>query len=264
MADAASAPGPRVVTLGVSHKLYLDVAGSEQWATAVAALVAADEAVLSGAIRLFVLPSLPSLPVVSEALGMVPVALGAQDLHWHDRGAYTGGVSGRDLADVGCHYVEIGHAERSLVFGEGPDTVRHKCAAAVRNRLVPVLCVGEAEQMSTDDAITVVSAQCIDALSELADTTRTELVVAYEPMWAIGQPNPAPAEHVVAVCAALRRVVSADRRISDCSIIYGGSAQPGTLSLLGDGVDGLFLGRFAHDPAQFARIIDEARELLQS
>lgn len=264
MADAASAPSPRTVTLGVSHKLYLDVARSEQWAAAVAALVTDDADVRSGAIRLFVLPSLPSLAVVSDALGAAPVALGAQDLHWHDRGAYTGGISGRDLADVGCRYVEIGHAERSLVFGEGPDIVRHKCAAAVRNGLVPVLCVGEADQMPTDDAIDVVLAQCADALSELDDAARTELVVAYEPMWAIGQPNPAPAQHVVAVCAALRRAVRADRRITDGSVIYGGSAQPGTLSLLGDGVDGLFLGRFAHDPAQFARIIDEARELLQS
>lgn len=211
---------------------------------------------------MFVLPSVPALPAVRQALQGTGVAVGAQDLHWEDRGAFTGAISGADLAAISCAYVEVGHAERRSVFGEGEEVVRRKARAAVRNGLVPVLCVGEGEHLPPDAAIAVCRAQLADALREVPDDARTEIVVAYEPVWAIGQAEPAPPEHVSAVCAALRESVRVDPRLVSGSVIYGGSAQTGTLTRLGHSVDGLFLGRFAHDPVSLARMMDEAHALL--
>lgn len=244
--------------LGVSLKLYLDIADSRAWARGVADAVGRHPAVLDGRVRLFALPSLPSLPAVREELARTPVRVGAQDLHWEDRGAFTGGVSGTDLRDVGCAFVEVGHAERRSVFGETDEMVALKLAAAVRNGLTPVLCIGEEAEGPAAEAADVACAQLDAALGGLAPGAVGDVVVAYEPVWAIGRPRPAPVDHIAAVVAALRRALAGDERIAASWVIYGGSAQAGSLSDLGGGVDGLFLGRFAHDPAEFARIVDEA------
>lgn len=250
------------ITLGVSLKLYLDVASSAAWAGRVADIARTDADVASGAIRLIALPSLPALAAVTDALDGTSVSVGAQDLHWADRGAYTGAVSGADLAEVGCTFVEVGHAERMEHFGEDRDVVRKKLAAAVRNSLVPVLCIGEPTRGNIDDAV----AECIDqlayAMGGIDSEFRTDIVVAYEPVWAIGQPVPAPAEHTIAVCRALREWIAGDARVREGSVIYGGSAQEGTLQSLNGEVDGLFLGRFAHDTESLRRIIEEAKRVL--
>lgn len=248
--------------LGVSLKLYLDVARTREWARVVATIARGHAAVRSGAVRLFVLPSLPALPAVRDVLALTGVEVGAQDLHSVDRGPYTGAVSGTDLHDVGCRLVEVGHAERRHVFGETDEVVRDKLAAAFRNGLTPVLCVGEPVETTAEAAAAV----CIDQLetalagsSEVIDGA--ELIVAYEPEWAIGAASSASPEHVRAVVGELRRRLAGIDGLRSASVIYGGSAQRGTLASLGDGVDGLFLGRFAHDPAELARIIDEAAQV---
>ena len=258
---AESLADPRVI-LGISLKLYLDVAESTAWARRVATITRRDPDVAAGRIVLFVLPSLPALPAVAAALHGTAVGVGAQDLHTEDRGAFTGAVSGADLAAVGCRYVEVGHAERRALFGEDDAVVQAKVAAAVRNGLIPVLCIGEEHRLVTTDAVRRCSAQLRDALAALPSESRTALVVAYEPMWAIGAASAAPSEHVAEVCAALRDVIREDPRIVQGSVVYGGSAQTGTLASLGTRVDGLFLGRFAHDTRSLARILDEARALL--
>ena len=246
------------VILGASLKLYLDIDESVAWAAALGATAGEQPAVLSGHVRLFVLPSLPALSAVADVLAGSPVAVGAQDLFWEDRGAYTGGVSGADLAQLGCRYVEIGHVERRRIFNEDELTVRRKFAAALRNGLTPVLCVGEAEQMAPDIAAQLCIAQLDSAIADA--TGLRDLVVAYEPEWAIGQAEPAPVAHVVAVIERLRQHID-ELGLADTAVIYGGSAKPGLLSALGGGVDGLFLGRFAHDPKAFASIINEAAGL---
>lgn len=248
------------VTLGVSLKLYLDVSQTTRWARAVATLAAGHPAVRDGSVRLLVLPSLPALGAVRDAFAGTPVRLGAQDLFWEDRGAYTGAVSGADLRQAGCEYVEIGHAERRAVFHEGDDVIGKKLRAAVRNRLTPILCVGEHTRAPAEPTAQECVRQLDIALQHL-DGDRHDLIVAYEPVWAIGAPQPAPAAAVIAVCAALRDRVRADERLGETAVIYGGSAQPGSLTALGRGVDGLFLGRFAHDPDRLARMIDEAASL---
>lgn len=254
------------VLLGVSLKLYMDVPRTLDWARALATIARERAAVRDGRVRLFVLPSLPAIPGVVEALRGSRVEVGAQDLHWADRGAFTGAVSGADLVWSGCGLVEVGHAERRLLFGEDEGIVRSKVAAAVRNGLTPVLCVGETERLPAAEATRVCIRQVTSALEGLDDVGPTAIVVAYEPVWAIGRPEPAAAAHVLALVGALRDYLSNESRILVASVIYGGSARRGQLRDLGAGVDGLFLGRSAHDPEDLALIIDEAagpRELIR-
>lgn len=249
------------VTLGVSLKLYLDIPRTVRWAQQVADIAHRQAAVRSGALRLVALPSLPALEATRAALEGSGVHVGAQDLFWEDRGAYTGAVSGADLRQAGCSFVEVGHAERRAVFGEDDAIVRRKLAAAVRNGLVPIVCVGEASR--DDDAATVCLAQLSSALEGLpAGTVIDDLIVAYEPVWAIGAADPAPDGAVTEVVAALRTAVQRDARVTAASVIYGGSAGPGLLTRLGRGVDGLFLGRFAHDTEQFERVVAEAAAII--
>lgn len=255
---STAVPRSAPILLGVSLKLYLDIAASEAWAHGVAATAARHPAVVDGSVRLFALPSLPALHAVRASFVGTPVEVGAQDLHWEDRGAFTGAVSGADLRDAGCTFVEVGHAERRTLFGETEEIVARKLAAAVRNSMTPILCIGETHEGPVEDAVATSTAQLAAALSGLDGTVRGDLVVAYEPVWAIGRPRPAAPEHVARVVAALRAVLDRDTRIAASWVIYGGSAQSGSLSELGDGVDGLFMGRFAHDPADFTRIVNEA------
>lgn len=262
MAEGTDAGPPhQPVTLGVSLKLYLDVAATVEWARKVATIARGHAAVRNGDVRLFVMPSFPAMAKVRETTAGTAVELGAQNLHWQDRGPFTGEVSGADLREIGCTLVEVGHAERRALFGEDDEVVRRKLAAAVRNRLTPVLCVGESDAMPAADA----ASRCLDeldsALAGLDGMRIDDLVVAYEPVWAIGKPAPAPTDHIRAVAAALRDRLAEDDRVIASSVIYGGSAQRGMLSELDGAIDGLFLGRFAHDTASLARIIDEAAAL---
>lgn len=248
--------------LGVSLKLYLDITRTTDWSRAVRAIVCEHPATCSGTVRLFVLPSLTALPVAQIAFADTPVQVGAQDLHWEDRGAFTGATSGEDLRSVGCHFVEVGHAERRRVFGEGDEIIGRKLAAAFRNDLIPVLCVGERQELATEAAVTACLRQLNSAIDYAgAHIDGGELVVAYEPEWAIGRAEPAAPEHIRTVAAALRARLAEDSRLRAGWVIYGGSAQRGTLTALGQCVDGLFLGRFAHEPADLAHILDEAAKL---
>ncbi|BCT78084.1 triosephosphate isomerase [Sinomonas cyclohexanicum] len=256
--DALHAP----IVLGVSLKLYMDVDTTTRWSHAVSDLARAHPAIVQGRVRLFVLPSLPALPAVRDEFEGTPVGVGAQDLFWEDRGAFTGAVSGADLKTVGCAYAEVGHAERRSLFGDDDEAVRRKVAAALRNGLTPVLCVGETAKSHAAAAAAATGDELASAIAALPPTgSGHELIVAYEPRWAIGQAEPAPAEHVAEVIGELRARLAADGRIRSASVIYGGSAQPGTLSTLAGTADGLFLGRFAHDPGRLALIVDEADAL---
>lgn len=252
----------RVTVLGVSLKQYMGIAESAAWAQAIAAIALNDSAITRGIVRAFVLPSLPSIPAVTEALSGTQIKIGAQDLFWEDRGPYTGGVSGIDLRDLGCQYVEIGHSERRNVFGETDREIRLKLLAAVRNSLTPVLCVGEQTNGPTRDASIECIQQLDSALDILSDRAlSTDLIVAYEPEWAIGNGTPAPADRIAEVTAAIRTHLTSLPGVRCTTVLYGGSAKAGTLTELEGSVDGLFLGRFVHAPADFGLILHEASTL---
>ncbi|WP_210480129.1 triose-phosphate isomerase family protein [Naasia sp. SYSU D00948] len=246
------------VSVGVSLKMYFGHRQARDWFARVAGIAAGHPAVASGAVEVFVIPTFLQVLPALEAFAGTPVLVGAQDLATEDGGAFTGEVSGAELAEVGVRVAEVGHAERRRLFGETDEIVAAKTAAALRNGLVPVLCLGEAERLEPRAAAAEVIGQLYSALE---GSPSGRLLVAYEPVWAIGAPEPAPAEHIRAVGAALQEEVAVLAGREGSGVIYGGSAKPGLLGTLGDSVDGLFLGRFAHDPAAFAAVLDEAAEL---
>jgi triosephosphate isomerase len=229
--------------VGVSLKMYFSLARARTW------LLEASE-VVPESVEFFAAPSYLAIP---DALAAFPDGTAAQDVAAEEPGPFTGEVSAAELAEAGVRYAEIGHAERRRLFGETEEVVAGKTAAALRHGIVPVLCVGETVDPADDgpDAADVAVAQLRSAL---AGAPAGRVIVAYEPVWAIGAAEPASDEHIRRVAAALRDA----RREPHDAVIYGGSAGPGLLTRLGEAVDGIFLGRFAHDVTALRAVIDEA------
>ena len=240
----------RRATVGVSLKMYFGHAQTLAWCEEVASLAREHTGV-----DIFVIPDFVSIVDAVRVFDGTGVVVGAQDLAWEDAGAFTGEVSGSVLAEVGVGVVEVGHAERRRIFGETEEVVAAKAAAALRNGIAPVLCIGEVEMGSADAA----ADECLRQLDDaLAGAPAGRVVVAYEPVWAIGAAQPAPSEHIRAVTARLKAAVAGFADRDGSVVIYGGSAGPGLLTELGDDVDGVFLGRFAHDPAALEAVLVEA------
>lgn len=271
------------IYVGVSTKMYLGYRDSLRWLGELRREVDARPALAAGRVVPFVIPSFPALPAAGDILAGSPALLGAQDCGWAD-GPWTGEVSPSLLAELGVRLVEIGHAERRRHFGEDDAMVALKVRAADDAGLTPLLCVGEetsglvsgtdhgtgsaagptsgqATSGAAGDAARFVYRQ-IEAASGGDWELASRLVIAYEPIWAIGAAEPASADYVTAVVRSLRVLLAghrleSDRTPGDIPIIYGGSAKPGLLPQL-DGVSGLFLGRFAHEAANFGKVLDEA------
>lgn len=258
--SGAASPGVQRPTavIGVSLKMYFGYQRSVDYCHDVATIAFKHPAVLSGDIELFVLPTLPVLPEAARILGAAGVGTGAQDIFWEDEGAYTGEVGGKTVAELGGQYVEVGHAERRRIFGEDERVIGLKTAAAYRNGLIPVLCVGEPTAGSPEDAIVQCAAE-IDAALNRAGTVgpAARTIVAYEPQWAIGAPEPATPGYISAVVRGLDEHLRSREGQANSRVIYGGSAGTGLITELDTAVAGLFLGRFAHDPAALKTILDE-------
>ncbi|MEV6593943.1 triose-phosphate isomerase [Streptomyces acidicola] len=250
-----SGPAAPPTLLGVSLKMYFGHHQTLNWARKVADLAREHPAVTSGAARLFVLPAFPALVPAGGILSPYGISVGAQDIATEDTGPYTGEVGGPSLKEIGCRYAEVGHAERRRLYGEDDTVVAAKTAAALRNGLTPVLCVGESDQGTPQEAAERTVAETARLLHGLDGT----VVLAYEPQWAIGAPQPASTEHIGTVCTALREWLDSRPQYTGSTVIYGGSAGPGLLTRLAGTAEGLFLGRFAHDPANVAAILDEIR-----
>lgn len=244
---------PGRMLIGASLKMYFSHARTVEWTAAVADLVARHPA--RERAEMFVIPQYPSIPGALAVAGDL-LAVGAQDVSEHEAGAFTGEVSAAVLAELGCRFVEVGHAERRRLFGDTDEVVAAKTATAMRHGLIPILCVGEADRSDPAAAAVVCAAQ-VDSALAVADVGGATggIVIAYEPLWAIGAPAPAPATHIRGVCDRLR--AHAELRGLRARVIYGGSAGPGTLADIADSVDGLFLGRFAHDPDAVRMVLDE-------
>ncbi|KAK5714788.1 hypothetical protein LTR17_017035 [Elasticomyces elasticus] len=233
--------------------MYFDLPTTLQYISAVAQLAPAAEA---ANIDLFVIPDFVTLLPSAEKLKDTGVMLGAQDSYSEDKGAFTG-------EQAGVKVVEIGHAERRRLFNETDADVARKAAAVVRNGMTPLICIGEKSKSNiASQAVGIAVSECkpqiTAALSHLPDDA--DVILAYEPVWAIGASEPAGADHVVAVVQNLRALVAETGRKGRTRIVYGGSAGPGTFGKLREGVDGLFLGRFAHDVGNLGKVIEEMKE----
>ena len=185
---------------------------------------------------------------------------GAQDLSPHVSGAYTGDVSGVMLAKLGCRYVLVGHSERRELHGEDDALVNRKVHAAVKHGIVPILCVGEG--LTVREAgrhVEHTTAQLLAGLEKVSSEHVQTLVVAYEPVWAIGTGRVASAADAQEVCAAIRQALAGkygETIATGIRVLYGGSVKPSNVGeiVAQTDVDGALVGGASLDPVEFARI----------
>ena len=205
-------------------------------------------------------PPFTALDRVGRRLAGTTVALAGQNLNPAEQGAFTGEVSAAMLADLGCRYAIVGHSERRSLYGEGDALVASKAAALLARGLRPIVCVGETlEQREAGGTFEVVGNQLTGSLAEVPDGAGTELVVAYEPVWAIGTGRTATPETAQQVHAFIRgrlavRFGEAGQQIR---IQYGGSVKPENVDALmaQPDIDGALVGGASLDPEVFARIV---------
>jgi triosephosphate isomerase (TIM) len=209
-----------------------------------------------------VLPAFTALRSVQTLIegDKLRLGYGAQDLSPHDEGAYTGDVSGRMLAKLGCGYVLAGHSERRQYHGEDDALVGAKVAAALRNEIAPVLCVGETLAVrQAGEHVGHTLAQLDGALAGMTVGQLGSLVVAYEPVWAIGTGEVATPQDAQEMCGAIRSRISAghaDALAAGMRILYGGSVKPDNMAAImaQPDIDGALVGGASLDAGDFVRI----------
>jgi len=206
-------------------------------------------------------PPFVCIPAVVEAVRDSRIAVGGQDVFWEKEGAYTGAVSAHMLKAVGCSHVIIGHSERRQYFGETDDTVNRKLRTALAAELIPIVCVGEVlqerEAGATED---VLRRQCSVAFREISGAQAGPVVVAYEPVWAIGTGKTATPEMAVEAHQVIRREAAkafGDGVATQLRILYGGSVKPENAKALMSQteIDGALVGGASLDPKSFAAIV---------
>ncbi len=215
----------------------------------------------AGAVEVAVFPPFTDLRSVQTLVNSddLAIAYGGQDLSAFDSGAYTGEISGAFLAALDCRYVIIGHSERRQYHHETDEVVAAKAAAAYRHGLVPVVCVGEtAEDLETHGASAIPVAQLREALASVPKGR--DLVVAYEPVWAIGSGQAATPDQAQQVCAALRAVVAevlGEEAVEAARILYGGSVKAANIAsfMRQSDVDGALVGGASLILDEFASIV---------
>ena len=206
-----------------------------------------------------VLPSFPCLRIVLDAAQGTRLAVGAQNVHWEDKGAFTGEVSPPTLAEMGVRFVVVGHSERRALFGETDATVARKLVAARRHGLAPIVCVGESEaERDAGRTAAVVVGQLRAALADRLVPSPDGLVVAYEPVWAIGTGRTPAAQEVSEAHGAIRAALVEQFGASGAAIrvLYGGSvtaANAGAL-LRAPEVDGALVGGASLSAPSFVAI----------
>jgi len=203
-----------------------------------------------------------NLYAVHQVIQGAPIGLGAQDLFWEDSGAYTGQISVGMLTSVGCNYVIIGHSERRQYFGETDETVNKKVKKALASNLLPIVCVGELlEERESDRTEAVVKTQIKGALNGLIKDEAARLVIAYEPVWAIGTGKVATPEQAQDVHKFIRDLLAElyDQECADgVRIQYGGSMKPGNAAelLAQPDIDGGLIGGASLKADSFLGIVN--------
>jgi triosephosphate isomerase (TIM) len=208
-------------------------------------------------------PSFPALKPVVDLCLQSPVKVAAQNMHEEVEGAFTGEVSAPMLDEVGVDGVILGHSERRQYFCETDEALARKVPAALDAGLEPILCVGEREsERDSGDTEEVLRRQVSADLAAVGDDRLTEVVIAYEPVWAIGTGRTATPEQATEAIAFIRSLVAArsEEAAAGIRILYGGSVKPGNAAdLLGrDEIDGALVGGASLDPADFTEIVAAA------
>ncbi len=216
-------------------------------------------------VEIVIAPPFTAIHAVAEASRNTNIGVAAQDMHWEREGAFTGEVSPAMIQEAGAAYAIIGHSERRRLFGETDATVNRKMMAAFLAGLTPIVCVGETlEERERGETLAVLDRQVKDGFDRLAAEQVAELVVAYEPVWAIGTGRNASSAQAGEAHAHIRNRLrqwfgadAADR----CHVIYGGSVKPDNIRelILEPDVDGALVGGASLDVASFAEIVTRSR-----
>ncbi len=207
-------------------------------------------------------PAFTALQTVSDTIKGTNMALSAQDLFWEDKGAFTGEISADMLLDLGCKYVIIGHSERRQYFGESDETVNKKIRQALNKGLLPIVCVGELlSEREAGKAHDVIDRQVTGALKGVTAAEMTKIVVAYEPVWAIGTGKTATPDQANEIHAFIRQKVKSlyGAEVADgLRIQYGGSVTPENVSALmaKPDIDGALVGGASLKPESFAGLVN--------
>src|SRR5215468_522992 len=242
--------------IAANWKMYKTPEGAREFAAAFLPLVKNVHHA-----EIVVCPPFVCLPAMVEALHGTRIGLGGQNMLWENEGAYTGEVSPTMLRAVGCSHVIIGHSERRQYFGETDDTVNRKLRSALAAGLQPIVCVGEVLQ-EREAGLTeeVLARQCNIAFREISTLEAAPLVVAYEPVWAIGTGKTATPEMAADAHRVLRAEAAkafGDQRAANLRILYGGSVKPENAKALMSQreIDGALVGGGSLDPKSFATIV---------
>jgi len=206
-------------------------------------------------------PPFTALAPVSEIIKGSRVSLGAQDLYWENEGAYTGEISAPMLVSSGCTYVIIGHSERRQFFHETDETANKKVRASINGDLIPILCVGESEnQRESNETFSVLDNQVTNGLEGFSVDELETLVIAYEPVWAIGTGKTATTDQAQQVHRYLREMLEksfGNRLAKSVRILYGGSVKPGNIAdlMAMPDIDGALLGGASLKAETFGEIV---------
>jgi triosephosphate isomerase len=219
----------------------------------------------AGGVEIVVGPPFTAIHAVADALRNTNVGVSAQDLYWEREGAFTGEVSAGMIREAGAGYVIIGHSERRRLFGETDVTVNRKIIAALGAELTPIVCLGETlEERERDETSAVLDRQIKDGLDHMAAGQVAGLVVAYEPVWAIGTGRNATAAQAEGAHAHIRsrlRQWFGAEAAEQCRVIYGGSVKPDNIAeLIGEpDVDGALVGGASLEVRSFGDIVSRSR-----
>lgn len=211
--------------------------------------------------EIMIAPTYTALAQVSEVLKGSPVALGAQNMFWENEGAFTGEISAPMLISAGCSHVIIGHSERRQYFGETDDTVNKKIVTAFNHDLIPVFCIGESEQeRDLNQTFSILDKQVTKGLSNLSSKDLETLIIAYEPIWAIGTGKTATTEQAQEAHRFIRSLIDkafGSELAQSMRILYGGSVKPDNINELMamPDVDGALVGGASLKADSFSNII---------
>jgi triosephosphate isomerase len=212
--------------------------------------------------EIVICPPFVNLPAAVEAARSTAVEVGGQDLFWLQEGAYTGEISASMLEAVGCRWVIVGHSERRQYFGETDETVLKKTQAALAASLTPIVCVGERlEEREAGSTESVLRTQFTNGVSGLTPEQFARIVIAYEPVWAIGTGRTATPEIAGDAHRVLRAEIAShfgDAAAQSCRILDGGSVKPDNIKglMAQEDIDGALVGGASLDPASFAAVVN--------
>jgi triosephosphate isomerase len=220
-------------------------------------------------VEVVICPPFTAIPAVASALfaeGESGIGIGAQNLHWEQEGAYTGEVSARMLRDLGCTHVIVGHSERRLHFGETDLTVNRRVSAALANGLTPIFCLGETlEERKAGITLSVCATQLHFGLEEgVSAEDAASLIIAYEPVWAIGtgvNATPGDAEEVISFLRGQVAKEFGEKTADQVRILYGGSVKLDNIGpiMAQPNVDGALVGGASLQAESFAAIVNASR-----